>query len=150
MKIKSASGFTFIEVMVGIVIVSIAAYGLLLSATHARGELRAVAIRERATDELIGYMEFLKGRIADGNMTITEKSGDFNGTTVYLWGNQNSAKQVPAKMYYENIVPVFTDSLSYIDRYLLHAWIEWEDFSTPGKHITKREDLQLVMLEFPQ
>ncbi len=149
-RYRSQAGFSFIEVMIGVVIVSVAAYGLVLGATHARGELRALAVRERAIDELIGYVEHLKGRIADGNMTITEKSGEFMGETVYLWGNENTQQQIPAKLYYENIVPVFTDSLSYIDRYLLHAWIEWEDYSTPKTKVIKRADIEMVMLEFPQ
>ena len=32
-------GFSFIEVMIGVLIVSIAAYGMVVGATHARGEL---------------------------------------------------------------------------------------------------------------
>jgi len=45
---------------------------------------------------------------------------------------------------------VYTDSASSIDRYLLHAWIEWQDFSTPKTKFTKRADIEMVMLEFPQ
>lgn len=39
-KNKFQSGFSFIEVMIGVLIVSIAAYGMVVGATHARGELR--------------------------------------------------------------------------------------------------------------
>ncbi|HIA23864.1 MAG TPA: prepilin-type N-terminal cleavage/methylation domain-containing protein, partial [Candidatus Marinimicrobia bacterium] len=48
MKRRFQSGFSFIEVMIGVVIISVAAYGMVLSATHARGVLRALAIKERA------------------------------------------------------------------------------------------------------
>ncbi len=150
MQRRFQAGFTFIEVMISVVIVSVAAYGMVVSATHARGELRALAIRERAVDELIGYVEHMKGRIADGNLTLSEKSGDFMGETVYLFGNEHSSVKIPAKIYYQNITPVYTDSISYIDRYLLHAWIEWQDFSTPKTKYTKRADIEMVMLEFPQ
>ena len=150
MKRCFQSGFSFIEVMIGVVIISVAAYGMVLSATHARGVLRALAIKERAVDELTGYVEHMKGRIADGNLTLTEKSGDFMGETVFLYGNDNSDVKIPAKIYYEIITPVYTDSVSYIDRYLLHAWIEWEDFSTPKTKFTKRAEIEMVMLEFPQ
>ena len=150
MKRCFQSGFSFIEVMIGVVIISVAAYGMVLSATHARGVLRALAIKERAVDELTGYVEHMKGRIADGNLTLTEKSGDFMGETVFLYGNDNSDVKIPAEIYYENITPVYTDSVSYIDRYLLHAWIEWEDFSTPKTKFTKRAEIEMVMLEFPQ
>lgn len=150
MQRRFQAGFSFIEVMISVVIVSVAAYGMVVSATHARGELRALAIRERAVDELIGYVEHMKGRIADGNLTLSEKSGDFMGETVYLFGNEHSSVKIPAKIYYQNITPVYTDSISYIDRYLLHAWIEWQDFSTPKTKYTKRADIEMVMLEFPQ
>ena len=93
-RCRSQAGFSFIEVMIGVVIVSVAAYGLILGATHARGELRAIAVRERAIDELVGYVEYLKGRVADGNMTISEQSGEFMGETVYLWGDFNSLKSL--------------------------------------------------------
>ena len=150
MKGRFQSGFSFIDVMIGVVIVSIAAYGMVLGATHARGALRALYIKERAVDELISYVEHLKGRIADGNMTLSEKSGDYIGETVMLFGDDHSDIKIPAKIYYEHITPVYTDSVSYIDRYLLHAWIEWEDFSTPKNKFIKREDIEMVMLEFPQ
>ena len=150
MKRRFQSGFSFIEVMIGVVIISVAAYGMVLSATHARGVIRALAIKERAVDELTGYVEHMKGRIADGNLTLSEKSGDFMGETVFLYGDDNTNAKIPAKIYYENITPVYTDSVSYIDRYLLHAWIEWEDFSTPKTKFTKRADIEMVMLEFPQ
>ena len=52
MKTKH-SGIGFIEVMVAVVITSIAALGLLMGAAHARGELHALEIKERATEELL-------------------------------------------------------------------------------------------------
>ena len=53
---NSQSGFSFIEVMIGVLIVSIAAYGMVVGATHARGELRAIAVKERATEELLSFV----------------------------------------------------------------------------------------------
>jgi len=69
-------GFSFIEVMIGVLIVSIAAYGMVVGATHARGELRAIAVKERATEELLSFVETLKGRIADGKLSVVELSGN--------------------------------------------------------------------------
>ena len=68
------SGFSFIEVMIGVLIVTIAAYGMVVGATHARGELRAIAVKERATEELLSFVETMKGRIADGKLSIVELS----------------------------------------------------------------------------
>ena len=57
---NSQSGFSFIEVMIGVLIVSIAAYGMVVGATHTRGELRAIAVKERATEELLSFVESMK------------------------------------------------------------------------------------------
>ena len=73
---KTSSGIGFIEVMTAVVIISIAALGILMGAVHARGELHALEVKERATEELLNYMEYWKGRIADGVLSSSEWSGD--------------------------------------------------------------------------
>ena len=146
---NSQSGFSFIEVMIGVLIVSIAAYGMVVGATHARGELRAIAVKERATEELLSFVESMKGRIADGKLSIIERSGNLQGETIYLFGNQHSQTKLAAKIFYEPVTKLLTDSTSNVDRYLLTSWIEWEDFSTPSKKVVKREDIEMVMMEFP-
>ena len=146
---NSQSGFSFIEVMIGVLIVSIAAYGMVVGATHARGELRAIAVKERATEELLSFVESMKGRIADGKLSIIERSGNLQGETIYLFGNQHSQTKLAAKIFYEPVAKLLTDSTSNVDRYLLKSWIEWEDFSTPSRKVVKREDIEMVMMEFP-
>lgn len=150
MKKRYQQGFSFIEVLVGVLIVSIAAYAMVVGATHARGELRAIAIKERATQELLSFVETMKGRIADDQLSVTERMGDLQGKTVYLFGNQFETTKLPATIYYNPITLVQTDSSSNIDRYLLKAWIKWEDFSTPSQKVAKREDIEMVMMAFPQ
>lgn len=149
MKNRNQHGFSFIEVLVGVLIVSIAAYAMVVGATHARGELRAIAIKERATQELLSFVETMKGRIADGNLSIIERAGNLQGKTVYLFGDQFEKTKLPATIYYNPITLVQTDSTSNIDRYLLKAWIKWEDFSTPSQKAVKREEIEMVMMEFP-
>ena len=146
---KAQSGFSFIEVMIGVLIVSIAAYGMVVGATHARGELRAIAVKERATEELLSFVESMKGRIADGKLSIIERSGNLQGETIYLFGNQHSQTKLAAKIFYEPVTKLLTDSTSNVDRYILKSWIEWEDFSTPSRKVVKREDIEMVMMEFP-
>ena len=148
-KKKYQSGFSFIEVMIGVLIVSIAAYGMVVGATHARGELRAIAVKERATQELLSFVESMKGRIADGKLSITERSGNLQGETIYLFGNQHSQTKLAAKIFYDPVTRLMTDSTSNVDRYLLKSWIEWEDFSTPSRNVVKREEVEMVMMEFP-
>ena len=143
------SGFSFIEVMIGVLIVTIAAYGMVVGATHARGELRAIAVKERANEELLSFVETMKGRIADGKLSIVERSGNLQGETIYLFGNQHSQTKLAAKIFYDPITRLSTDSTSNVDRYLLKSWIEWEDFSTPSQQVVKREEIEMVMMEFP-
>ena len=64
-------GFTFIEVMVAVVIISITALGIMHGTIHSRGMLRSIEIRERATEELANYMEYWQGRVADNKLSVT-------------------------------------------------------------------------------
>ena len=57
---KTSSGIGFIEVMTAVVIISIASLGILMGAVHARGQLHALQVKERATEEafeLYGVLE---------------------------------------------------------------------------------------------
>ena len=58
---KTYSGIGFIEVMTATVIISIACIGLMMGVVHARGELHSLEMKERATEELLNYMEYWKG-----------------------------------------------------------------------------------------
>ena len=91
----------------------------------------------------------MKGRIADGKLSITERSGNLQGETIYLFGNQHSQTKLAAKIFYDPVTRLITDSTSNVDRYLLKSWIEWEDFSTPSRNVVKREEVEMVMMEFP-
>ena len=95
-----SSGFTFIEVMVAVVIISITAIGIMHGTVHSRGMLRSLELRERATEELTNYMEYWQGRVADDRLSMVEKAGDNLGKQIYLVGNSNSNLKVPAKLYY--------------------------------------------------
>ena len=149
MKLKSQKGFSLIEVMVGVLIVSIASLGIVLCATYAKGTLRSVAIKEIAVDELVSFVEFMKGRIADGHLTVTETMGNYQGQTVFLEGDKYSNKKIPAKIYYDHMTIVQTDSASRINRRYLRAWITWQDFSSIKK-VTRSEEIEMVMMEFPR
>ena len=98
---KTSRGIGFIEVMTAVVIISIAALGILMGAVHARGELHALEVKERATEELLNYMEYWKGRIADGVLSSSEWSGDLQGDQIYLYGNAQSSYKVRATLYYD-------------------------------------------------
>ncbi|RMF07838.1 MAG: prepilin-type N-terminal cleavage/methylation domain-containing protein [Candidatus Neomarinimicrobiota bacterium] len=141
-------GFTFIEVMVAVVIITISAYGLLLGVVHARGEMRSIALRERATEELINYLEYWKGRIADGQLSVAEKAGNPRGTQIYLEGNQFSQHKVPATLYLDPIQFIPSPHPGGLRRWQLHARIRWEDFSLSSRSVQRERDLSMIMTEF--
>jgi Tfp pilus assembly protein PilV len=76
---QTSPGVTFIEVMTATVIISIACIGLLMGIVHGRSELHSLQVKERATEELLNYMEYWKGRVADGNLSPSERAGDPDG-----------------------------------------------------------------------
>ena len=72
MKIlKCSGGFTFIEVMIAILIITLTALGLMYGTVHAHGELRALEFKERATEELTSHLEYWKGRVISDDISST-------------------------------------------------------------------------------
>ena len=152
---KTSSGIGFIEVMTAVVIISIAALGILMGAVHARGQLHALQVKERATEELLNYMEYWKGRIADGVMSSSEWNGDLQGDQIYLFGNAQSSYKVKANLYYDiEELDRFTDhGPTDFKRYKLECWIKWKDYlQTPANSwrykVEKERKLSKVMSIF--
>ena len=155
-KIKLSQGFTFIEVMLAVVIITITSMGLMYGVVHARSELRALEIKERATEELSNYMEHWKGRIASGNLSTTDKLGDYSGREIYLFGDAQANEKVTAKLFYtmEKQDSQYNDE-NY-ESYHLKVWVQWKNFmNTPESgavhHSTQKEHeriLETVMLVY--
>ena len=152
---KTSSGIGFIEVMTAVVIISIAALGILMGAVHARGELHALEVKERATEELLNHMEYWKGRIADGVLSSSEWSGDLQGDQIYLFGNAQSRYKVKATLYYDINKLEGTTEHEPTDfrRYQLDCWIKWKDYmQTPANRwsdkVEKERRLSTVMAVF--
>ena len=156
MKLKTTyPGIGFIEVMTATVIISIAAIGLLMGVVHARGELHALEVKERASEELLNYMEYWKGRIADGAISPSEMAGDLDGDEIYLVGSAQSRYKIRAKLYYdlrklESETPHGTTDFK---RYELICWIRWYDYlATPlsrySGNVSKERKLSTIMSVF--
>ena len=154
-KIKASQGFTFIEVMLAVVIITITSLGLMYGVVHARSALRALEIKERATEELSNYMEHWKGRIASGNLSTTDKLGDYSGREIYLFGDAQANEKVTAKLFYtmEKQDSQYNDK-NY-ESYHLKVWVQWKNFmNTPESavhHSTQKEHeriLETVMLVY--
>jgi len=151
--IKNESGFTFIEVMTAFMIISIASVGIMMGAAHAQGELRSLELRERATEELLNYTEYWRGRIADGKLSQSEMVGNLEGETVYLRGSLTAQNKVVAKVYYD-ITHLDNDTefgKTSFNRFQLETWIKWSDFIPKGKSksVAQRERrIETVMATF--
>ena len=138
---KASSGISFIEVMTATVVISIACVGLMMGVVHARSELHSLEIKERATEELLNYMEFWKGRVAGGRLSPSERAGDPDGDAIYLVGGLNQKNSIEAKLYYDlRRLNGFNEFGSTdFTRYELECWIEWSDrFSSPRSRYSSR------------
>ena len=131
---KTHSGIGFIEVMTATVIISIACIGLMMGVVHARGELHSLEMKERATEELLNYMEYWKGRVADGSLTAYELAGDPDGDEIFLIGGLGQKNSIEARLYYDfRRLNSFNDyGNTDMTRYELKCWIKWSDrFTSP-------------------
>jgi hypothetical protein len=136
MRFKATtSGIGFIEVMTATVIISIACVGLMMGVVHARGELHSLEIKERATEELLNYMEYWKGRVADGTLSPYELAGDPDGDEIFLVGGLGQKNSVEARLYYDfRRLNSFNDyGITDMTRYELECWIKWGDRFTAGR-----------------
>ena len=135
MSLKNSSqGIGFIEVMTATVIISIACVGLMMGVVHARGELHSLEIKERATEELLNYMEYWKGRIADGSLSVYELAGDPDGDEIFLVGGMGQKNSIEARLYYDlrRLNPFNDYGNTDLTRYELECWIKWGDrFTSP-------------------
>ena len=152
---QTSPGVTFIEVMTATVIISIACIGLLMGVVHARSELHSLQVKERATEELLNYMEYWKGRVADGNLSPSERAGDYDGDDVYLVGGRGIKNSIQAKLYYDlDRLDRFNDFGSTdFNRYELKCWIRWDDrfITPPGSYagnVVQERKLSTIMTVF--
>ena len=152
---QTSQGITFIEVMTATVIISIACIGLLMGVVHARSELHSLQVKERATEELLNYMEYWKGRVADGNLSPSERAGDPDGDDIYLVGGRGIKNSIQAKLYYDlDRLDRFNDFGSTdFTRYELECWIRWNDrfITPPGSYagdVVQERKLSTIMTVF--
>lgn len=152
---QTSPGVTFIEVMTATVIISIACIGLLMGIVHGRSELHSLQVKERATEELLNYMEYWKGRVADGNLSPSERAGDPDGDDVYLVGDLGKKHSIRAKLYYDlDRLDRFNDFGSTdFNRYELKCWIRWNDrfITPPGSYagnVVQERKLSTIMTVF--
>jgi len=146
-------GFTFIEVMVAVVIISITALGIMHGTIHSRGMLRSIEIRERATEELANYMEYWQGRVADNKLSVIELAGNYVGKRVYLVGDSNSSIKIPAMLYYSLQRQNTNVNNPDYEAYRIKVWIQWQDYflqkgDTHENDLVHERILETVMIAY--
>ena len=140
------SGFTLIEVLVGMLIIAAAASSIFYGISYARAEIRKIAIRERAIQELDAYMEYWTARIQYGNLGTTDRSGGHEEEVV-LWAPDNDDPKVTddnviiGTITRENISQHYDDiyNPNNYPYYKLRATITWVD------HLSDNEEAEYTL-----
>lgn len=145
---KARPGFTLIEAMVGIVIVTIGVASMLTGVVQAHNILRSAELKERAFEELRAEAELWKGMIAYGQLTAYQKSGDLVGKAVDLEDNPRGKIPMRGTITREPIKLV-PDGFTNIPRYELTVSISWMDYTMLSKSRTREMSLTVVMSELP-
>ena len=127
---NSLKGFTLTELIVGILIASIATLAILFGFLYIQTQSTEVRIKERAYEELKSYTELWKGKIGAGNIP---ESMPNNVTTVCLENNREGdcIREATLSAYLEYI----DTGISHAERTGLKTSIEWETSSGGEKEI---------------
>ena len=138
----SQGGFTMIEMLIGILIIAATASTVFYGVSYSRGEIRKIVIRERALEELSGYMEFWIAMIHYGELSPNDENGDSFGEEVVLYEPfLDEGNTIIATIYRERIEQHYSMELNpnSTPYYTLRARIEWTD------HLAKDELSELYL-----
>jgi len=130
---RNSSGFTLIEVMVGILIMAATAATMFYGVSYARSQARRIIIQQRALEELRSQMDYWMVRILDGNLTNHDLLGDTKGTEITLYNpdadERNDDEAFKAMMYRLPMDRRFSDHDPEEDSpyYFLEMYIQWSD-----------------------
>ena len=145
-----SSGYTLIEVMVGILIMAATAATMFYGVNYARAEARRVIMKQRALEELTSQMDYWMIRLLDGQVTDNEKLGDTRGTDVILY-NPNSFddeddEAFNATIYREPTYKQYTEhDLNDSPYYELEMYIRWWDHLGD---IDEQQELRMTLTVF--
>lgn len=124
------SGFTLIEVIIGLLIVAAASASMYYGIIYARSELRKISIQERALQELNNEIEFWMARVAyQGGRVQTSTAVGARGREVILYSSEDDPDNaILGTIYRESIEEEFHESNPGVPFYVIEAWIEWDDY----------------------
>tara|TARA_Y100001960_G_C14309108_1_gene649803 strand:- start:244 stop:693 length:450 start_codon:yes stop_codon:yes gene_type:complete len=122
-------GFTLMELLIGSLIASLSCLAIIYSAIYYQGRLYDVKLREKAHEELKGYTDFWKGKIASNDIS---SSGGPDTKQICLFEENNSCShQATLK---STITPIDT-GISHAERKGLTTSIEWYSRTSIKKEI---------------
>ncbi|NQV16292.1 type II secretion system protein [bacterium] len=136
------AGFTLIEVLVGMIIIAATASSVFYGVTYARAEIRKIIIRERALEELSGYMDYWVARINYGELSIPDQNGDLSGEEVVIYNPtdpEDETLAIVAKIYRDPIDEEYSSYNANNAYFILSARIEWID------HLSNNEPAEIYM-----
>ena len=140
-------GFTLMELLVGSLIASVACLAIIYSATYYTQRLQSIKTKERAHEELKGYTDSWKARIAVND--IAESGNTDTRSTCLLQGNNNCVHKatlsaVVADVSTAPIEGINDNENSKIIRKALSTSIKWQ-FLTHGEQKIEFYVEQLVL-----
>ena len=128
--LRRQEGMTLIEVLIGMLIISIASVGLMLGIAYGKTMLRNTMIADRALEELSNYMELWRGRLHARMVGTSEwGGGQPGGEEVILYQpDTDPTHDVLGHIYREPIqklgsTPFNQKNFPYLT---LEAYIVWE------------------------
>ncbi|NOZ07928.1 MAG: prepilin-type N-terminal cleavage/methylation domain-containing protein [FCB group bacterium] len=141
----SGQGFTLMEVILALIIIAAASFGLMKSIAYAKAELNSINLKERAFQELTNYTNYWKARIAGYPSSLPPQVGGI-GDEVILF-DQDEGHLV--KGYLFRKIKKISKTGTTAQYYSLKTWIEWTDYSF-GDARKRSMDFFCYQLVFPQ
>lgn len=146
------AGFTFIEVVVTVFIVAIAAVSMLQGVVYAKEMLRSIRLEHRALEELHNYVEEYRAVISVfGGSNRRYIIAPNQPTKVLLTDETNTEEQTVYGYIDRETVQERTLGNAYRNTpyYKMKAWIEWDETPHDGKDNERRLELEVSMFQFP-
>ena len=123
------NGFTLIELVIGILVASIAAGGIIIGSVHAKKTLNDLRLKQLAYEKLTGHTEYWKGKISAGDIPST-----LSNCTENIVLKETEQNEWNATLCYSLNQPFVGDSNA--RRWEILTTIKWENTSQTEKELS--------------
>ena len=128
---KIFKGFTLIELLIGVIIASIASIAIIYAVIYIQTRNYELEIKDHAYEELKGYTEFWKGKIAANDISTGGSLSDIKNICL---ANDDNGACLHNAVLSSNII-LIGPSNSNAQRHGLRTKIEWETRSGANQEI---------------